>query len=120
MATASVRRLSSQPDVIVVTWDLTTADATGDAVSFPEYADASWHFTGTNWGGATAAAQGSHTNTDGLFAAVSNANGGAAITATTDGAIKQQWELALFARPKLTTGGTAAVVRATAIFRKSR
>lgn len=105
----TVERLTSEPEVIQVTWVLTTADPTGVAVDFPQHRDRNWEFSGT-WGGATAAAQGANTNTDSLFGAVSNANGGLAITATADGVTKNQLESCRFVRPKLTTVGVGASI----------
>lgn len=110
-------KLSADPEVIVVSWALTTADHTGVAVSFPQHADTCWHAIGT-WGGATAAVQGSNRDVDGEYGAISNASGGAAITWTADGAPKQAIERPMMMRPKLTTAGTAAAVTVTAVLRK--
>lgn len=102
------------------TWVLTTANPTGAALG-PEaaqYTDLCWHATGT-WGGATAAIQGSNTDTDGLYGAMSNASGGAAITWTADGAPKQSIEKPAFVRPKLTTVGVGATVTVVLFARRN-
>ena len=101
---------------ILYTWVLTTANPTGAALG-PEIAqmtDLCWHaIGGAGWGGATAAIQGSNTDTDANYGAMTNASGGAAITWTADGAPKQSIEKPAFVRPKLTTAGTAASVTVT-------
>ncbi len=104
-------------DAILVTWALTTADATGVAIG-PEitsqYRDITIHARGT-WGGATAAMQGANENTDGYFGAVTSASGGAAITYTADaGSPKACVEVSAYLRPKLTTAGAGATVYVTA------
>ena len=105
----------------LITWALTSANETGVAVGpeLAQHTDLCWHITGTNWGGATCAAQGSNTNTDGLFGAVTNVAGGAAITYTADAGPKQQIEKPAYIRPKLTTIGTSAVVTVTLFARRN-
>lgn len=105
---------------ILFTWVLTTADPTGTPVGpeIAQHTDLAWQATGT-WGGATAAVQGSNTNTDALYAAVTNASGGTAITWTADGAVKQQLEKPAFSRPKLTAVGVGASVTVTLFARRN-
>jgi hypothetical protein len=105
---------------ILYTWVLTTANPTGAAVGpeIAQHTDLCWQATGT-WGGATAAIQGSNTDVDANYGAVTNASGGAAITYTADGAPKQQIEKPAFVRPKLTTAGTAASVTVTLFARRN-
>lgn len=121
MTIAYTRADKAGAAAVLYTWVLTTADPTGDAVGaeISQHTDLCWHATGT-WGGATAAIQGSNTNTDGLFGAVTNAAGAAAITWTADGAPKQQIEKPLFVRPKLTTVGVGATVTVTLFARRNR
>ncbi len=109
MAVAVVTKMTSEPEVYRVTWTLTSADPTGDAVSLPQARDRCWQSTGT-WGGATMAAQGSNTNTDALFGAVTNANGGLAITETANSVCKNSLESCEFVRAKLTAVGAGATV----------
>lgn len=108
-------------DTVIATWVLTTADTTGVALgeAFIQHADRCWHASGT-WGGATAAIQGSNTDTDALYGALTNASGGAAITWTDDGAPKQSIENPLFVRPKLTTAGVGATVTVVLVARRNR
>lgn len=113
----TVSKLGSDPEVILFSWTLTTADHTGVAARFPQHADLTWHAIGT-WGGATAAIQGSNRDTDAEFGALTNASGGSAITWTADGAPKTSIERPLFVRPKLTTPGTGATVVVTCLARK--
>ena len=105
---------------ILYTWVLTTADPTGNPLGaeISQHTDLCWHATGT-WGGATAAIQGSNTNTDGLYGAMTNASGGTAITWTADSAPKQQVEKPVFVRPKLTTVGAGASVTVTLFARRN-
>lgn len=105
---------------ILYTWVLTSTDTTGKAVGpeISQHTDRCWQATGT-WGGATAAVQGSNTDTDALYAAISNASGGAAITWSADGACKNQIESALYVRPKLTTAGAGASVTVTLFARRN-
>lgn len=105
----------------LITWVLTTADTTGVAVGpeLGQHSDLCWQASGT-WGGATAAVQGSNTDSDALFGAMTNASGGSAITWTSDGAPKQSIEKPAYVRPKLTTGGAGASVTVTLFARKSQ
>lgn len=102
------------------TWVLTSADTTGVAVGpeLAQYTDLCWQATGT-WGGATAAIQGSNTNTDALYGAMTNVSGGAAITWTADGAPKQSIEKPAYVRPKLTTAGAGATVTVVLFARRN-
>lgn len=104
----------------LASWTLTTADHTGVALGpeIAQHTDLCWHATGT-WGGATAAIQGSNTNTDGLFGAMTNVSGGSAITWTADGAPKQSIEKPAYVRPKLTTAGAGATVVVTLFARRN-
>lgn len=114
----TVSKLSSDPEVILFSWTLTSAAATGTAMRFPQHADLTWHAIGT-WGGATAAVQGSNRDTDAEYGALTNVSGGAAVTWTADGAPKTTIERPLFCRPKLTTPGAGATVVVTCLARKT-
>lgn len=109
MAAAVVTTLTAEPEVKRVQWTLTTADPTGDGVDLAQYRDRCWQSTGT-WGGATMAAQGSNTNTDALFGAVTNTNGGLAITETANSVCKNSEESCQFSRAKLTAVGAGATI----------
>lgn len=117
MAIATVTRLSKEPEVYLVTWPLTTADPTGDAVSLPQCPDMCWQGQSAAWGSATLAAQGSNFNVEADFGAMTNVNGGAAITQTAAAAGKQSIEGPLFIRAKLTAVGSAAVITASVLCR---
>lgn len=121
LVTPTSQAVDGYGNAVLYTWVLTTADHTGVAIG-PEvvqHTDLCWHASGT-WGGATAAAQGSNTNTDGLFGPVKNAAGGSAITFTADaGSPANQIEKPMFVRPKLTTAGTGASVTVTLLARRN-
>lgn len=109
-------------NTVLYTWVLTTADTTGVALGpeIVQHTDLCWHASGT-WGGATAATQGSNTNTDALFGATKNAAGGSAITFTADaGSPANQLEKPLYVRPKLTTAGAGATVTVTLLVRRNQ
>lgn len=87
------------------TWQLLTADATGEAISIPGASDRTVQFVGANWGGATAVLEGSlddgatyFTLTDGQGNAISFATNGGEFVA----------ENTLLIRPRLSVGGTVA------------
>ena len=119
MADATVTNAVGSKDgsVKVVTWTLTTADPTGTAIEFPEWADRTWTVSGT-FGGATCSIEGANANTDALFTTLSNAAGGAALTFTALGT-KTQIELPLYNRPKLTTVGVGASLTVTMCMRRA-
>lgn len=102
----------------LVTWALTTADPTGTAISFPEYADRGWHIEVDTTGGATFTLQGSNTDVEADYATLSKADGGAAFTATTQPVHKTVVEGSLYMRPKLTTVGVAAVWNVSCLIRR--
>lgn len=91
-------------------WDLTTADHTGVACEIPGAPDKCGQFVGSNWGGATAGWEGSN---DGVvFAPITEVD--LTATASTSDATGLQTLLdnPRYIRPRLTTVGTAAVVKA--------
>lgn len=107
-------------------WNLTTANPTGDPIRIPGASDKTVQFDGTiasgSWGGATAQLQGSldddSTGAVGTFLVLKDANGNA-LTFTSDG-IAAVTEGAQDIRPKLTTAGTNAAVRAILMCRNTR
>lgn len=101
------------------TWVLTTADTTGEAIEIPEWSDRTWSFKSSATGSATAAIQGSNTNVEADFAPQSNAAGNAAITTTSVPICVAVIENPRFARPKLTTAGTAATWTITLCARRA-
>lgn len=114
-----VLRLSREPEVIQVTWVLTTADHTGDPVQFPQHRDVCWHANGT-WGGATIKPEGSNSSTTGHFGTLKNADGGSDISFTADaGSPANSTASCLYKRPRLTTVGVGATVNVIAIFAKN-
>jgi hypothetical protein len=106
---------------ILFTWVLTTADHTGKALGaeIVQHSDMCWHAIGT-WGGATAAIEGSNTDTNANYGAMTNAAGGSAITWTADGAPKQSNEKPVFVRPRLSTVGVGASVTVTMLARRNQ
>lgn len=114
MASPTTTDLNGDRSVMMISWDLTTADHTGTAVAWCDWADRSVTFVGTNWGGSTVALEGSNDGTTWLPIADPQ---GTAITRTANG-IEACLELTRFVRARLSTTGTAAVVNATLIMRK--
>ncbi len=113
MATAINTDINGDGSVMQVDWTLTTADHTGDAAAWSNWADRSVTFVGT-WGGATAALEGSNDGTN--WVPISDPQG-TAITRNTNG-IEACLELTRFVRARLSTVGTGATVVATLIMRK--
>ncbi len=114
MAVPTTLDLTGDRGVVMVTWPLTTADATGDPVAWYDWADRSITFIGATWGGAVAALEGSNDGTN--WVPITDVQG-TAITKNVNG-IEAAVELTRFVRAKLTTGGTSAVVSAQLIMRK--
>lgn len=100
--------------VYIYEWTLTSADATGDAIQMPRYADRSIHFAGT-WGGATATLEG--TNLDNTSFVVLTNQSAVAITATADD-ISVVSEPTLYVRPRLSTVGTGASITVRMLVRR--
>lgn len=115
MATATTTDLNGDRSVMMVTWTLTSADATGDSVAWCDWADRSVTFTGT-WGGATAALEGSNDGTN--WVPITDVQG-TAITKTANG-IEAAVELTRFVRSKLTTAGSGATITAILLMRKGK
>jgi hypothetical protein len=129
MADASVTRISGDDKVVMLNWILTTADHTGAAAEWCQYADRTITFVGThganiwgagtaagNWGGAVAALEGSNDGT--VWQQLADVQG-TAISTSAANKIETAVELTRFVRPRLTTAGTAAVVACTLVMRKN-
>lgn len=116
MATVTPTREDNgtEPNVTVWTWVLTTANTDGLPIKYPQHADLCWQVEGT-FGGATAAVEGSNAGT--VFAAMTNASGGAAATFAAAG-LKTTIERPLYVRPNLTTPGAGATLNVTLTARK--
>jgi len=115
MAIVTTTDLNGDDSVVMAVWALTTADHTGDALSWCDWADRSVTFTGT-WGGATAALEGS--NDGSTWVALADPQG-TAITRTSNG-IEAVLELTRYVRARLTTVGVGATVSATILMRKGK
>lgn len=92
----------------IITWTLTTADPTGDAVTVPMYADKSIQAYSVAWGGSTVIPEGSNDSASSTFANLRDPNS-VAISFTSDG-LKQILENTYKLRPRLSNGGVAATV----------
>lgn len=110
----TITALGGNGQVFKATWDLTTANYTGAAISdrFAEFADRTVYFLGT-WGGATAAVEGGDGST---YVALTDPQGNA-IAKTTD-AIEVITEIPEYTRPRLSTVGVGAAVTVTVIMRR--
>lgn len=92
--------------VVTWTWTLTTANADGAVLEWPEWADRTFTATGT-WGGATLSIQGSGDGTN--WVTLNKVAGGTAATATADAAMAII-EVPRYVRPNLTVAGAGATV----------
>lgn len=101
---ASASKTDHSGAVVVHSWTLTTADATGDRVSRPGASDRTVQVIGTNFGSATVILEGS-LNGDDWFPLTDGQ--GNAISFTVDGG-ELVSENTLFTRPRLSVGGTNA------------
>ena len=88
------------------TWNLTTADPTGDSIQWPGAADRTVQFISSAFGGATVIMEGSLD--DNTFFTLTDGQGNA-ISFTDEGG-EMIAENTLFIRPRLSVAGTAAVV----------
>ncbi len=101
---------------VLHTWNLTTADPTGDAISIPGASDRTVQFVETNWGGATAILEGSLDDGTTFFTLTDGQ--GNAISFTVDGG-EMISENVLLLRPRLSVGGTAAMVQVLLLSRST-
>lgn len=115
-ATATIARVGSgELTEYTVTWTLTQANNVGEVISsanvqnFNFFNDFCWHATGT-WNGATVSVQGSNTDTAALYADLTEAFLGTAISWTADGAPKQQGQRPRYLRPNAASAGASTSV----------
>ncbi len=113
---ASAAKLPRSGGTVLHTWNLTTADPTGDAISIPGASDRTVQFIGANWGGATAVLEWS---LDGGTVFVTATDGPGNDISFTDNGGEMVAENALLLRPQLSVGGTAAVVQVLLLSRST-
>jgi hypothetical protein len=113
MASPTTTDINGDRSVMLVTWTLTTADHTGDAVSWADWADRSCQMTGT-WGGATAVLEGANVAT---YISITDPQANA-ISKNAD-ALEACTEITRFVRPRLSTVGSGATVVVTLLMRRS-
>ena len=108
--------LANSGDAALITWTLTTADHTGDAVAYEDYADRTFQVLGT-FGGATVELQGSLDG--GTTWVVLTDPQGNALTKTA-AALEAVSEAVPRIRAKLTVVGVGASVTAILYARKTK
>ena len=113
---ASVIRTVQDGASYLHTWNLTTADPTGDSIKHPGASDRTVQFIGANWGGATAVLEGS---LDGGTTYFTLTDGQGNVVSFTDNGGEMISENVLFFRPRLSVGGTAAVVQVLLLSRST-
>lgn len=124
-ASATIARVGTGARIVTqVTWTLTQTNDVGeviDASNIPDFdfmSEFCWHATGT-WNGATVSAQGSNTDTAALYADLTNAFTGTALTWTANGAPKLQGERPRYLRPAATSAGASTSVIVVLIMRRN-
>lgn len=124
MAAGTISRgvLESEDDkgFVKVTWNLTTADPTGDLVAIPEFNDKVWTVgaqSGAAFGGATCSLQGINATGD-TRVTLNKAAGGTTATAAA-AAVISTIENTLFVAPTLTVVGAGAVIQVTLLARRA-
>jgi hypothetical protein len=110
-----VTDISGNGDVMLFEWTLTTANHTGDSIPFSQWADRSVVVTSAAYGGSTTALEGSN---DGVTYVGLADPQGTAIAKTAD-AVEAVLELTQYARPRLSTVGSAATVKVTLLCRRA-
>ena len=113
---AGVQKLPRAGGTVLHTWNLTTADPIGDAVSIPGASDRTVQFVETNWGGATAVLEGSLDGGTTYFTLTDGP--GNEISFTSDGG-EMVAENVLSMRARLDVVGTAAVVQVLLLSRST-
>jgi hypothetical protein len=108
--------ISGDGSVKKITWNLTTADTTGAAIDWCQWADRSVLFYATTWGTSTAVLEGSNDTTN--FIGLADPQG-TAISKTAD-AVESVLELTQWVRPRLSVPGTAAVVSVSLVCRRNQ
>lgn len=109
----TITDVSGNGNVKLFSWALTTANHTGAAFSWTEWADRTATFTGT-WGGATAVLEGSNDGSTWITLADPQGN---AISKTAD-AIEAILEMPVFVRPRLSVVGAGATITVAIACRK--
>ncbi len=97
------------------TWNLTTADPTGDAICNPGASDRTVQFIGANYGGATVVLEWS---LDDVVYVTATDGQGNAVSFTADGG-EMISENALFFRPRLSVVGTGAIIQVLLLSRST-
>lgn len=115
VAIVGAKPITGAGDAAVLTWTLTTADHTGDAIAYEDYADRTVQFTGT-FGGATVVWEGSLDNTN-FFTLTDPQTSPISKTAA---ALEAVTEAVNFARPRLSVVGAGATIVAICYARKTR
>lgn len=120
MATPSATIVGAKPvtgdgDYAIATWVLTTADHTGVAISYHDYADRTVQVFGT-FGGATITWEGSLNNTN--FEALTDPQGNAIAKSTA--ALEAVSEAVPYIRPRLSTVGVGADITAILYAKKAK
>ena len=106
--TISRNQAGGDDSILVATWTpLTTANADGATMKYPEWADRTFSVTGTFGAGGTLVIQGSN---DGTNWFTLNSAAGATAASFTAAGIKTMIELPLFVRPFVSAGdGTTSL-----------
>lgn len=114
--TPSVKDISKDGSVFLISWLLTTADNDGAPIDGIEWADRSMLCQSVAWGGATVGLEGSN---DGgaVYVPLADPQGGA--ISKSANAIEAVLELTRLMRPRLTTVGTAASITVSIIARRA-
>ena len=104
---------------IRASWPIITANPGGEPLEWLEWADRTWQYVGTNWGGATLVLQGSNDLTSPTnWFTLSNAAGGTAASFTSGSGGLAIIETPIWVRPYLSVGGTSAVVDVSLVARR--
>ncbi len=103
---ATGKRTPRDGGTVLHTWNLTTADPTGDSISVPGAADRTVQFISSSFGAATVVFEWSLD--DDTFVTATDGQGNA-ISFTSEGG-EMVAENALFFRPRLSVAGSGAVI----------
>ena len=114
MAAPTTQDINGDRSVMLYTWTLTTADHTGDPISWADWADRSVMITSVAWGGATCVLEGGNVAT---YLTITDPSS-TAISTNAD-KLEACLEVTRFVRPRLSVTGTAATVTVTLLARRS-
>ena len=112
---ASAVKTPRAGNTILHTWNLTTADPTGDAICNPGASDRTVQVIGANFGGATAVREWSLDNV--VFVTATDGQGNDIAFAGNGGEMVA--ENALFFRPRLSVAGSGAIIQALLLSRST-